>query len=139
MRRISPHGRLSTEESVDGRNVVLENRDCGSATASFSNARDPTRRCGANVVVPVLSHPKAMRTAHDSPLPGDLIIREQEDRTGVRPLSVFVVAVWPQPDLSAGPYLSYGYALRQARQLALQRRVHVWHEHASGLQNVTED
>ena len=80
-----------------------------------------------------------MRASHDSPLPGDLVIREQDDRTGVRPLSVFVVAVWPQTDTSAGPYLSYGYALRQARQLALQRRVHVWREHVSGLQNVTDD
>jgi hypothetical protein len=80
-----------------------------------------------------------MRAAHDSPLPGDLVIKEQEDRTGVRPLSVFVVTVWPQAEASAGPYLSYGYALRQARQLAMQRRVLVWREHASGLQDVSED
>ena len=80
-----------------------------------------------------------MRGAHDSPLPGDLVIRVQEDRTGVRPLSVFVVAVWPQTETSAGPYLSYGYALRQARQLATQRGVHVWYEHASGLHDVTDD
>jgi hypothetical protein len=80
-----------------------------------------------------------MRASHDSPLPGDLVIRQQEDRTGVRPLAVFVVTVWPQSETSAGPYLSYGYALRQARQLAHQRRVEVWHEHVSGLQNVSED
>ena len=80
-----------------------------------------------------------MRASHDSPLPGDLIISEQEDRSGVRPLSVFVVAVWPQNETSAGPYLSYSYALRQARQLATQRRVQVWREHSPGLQNVTDD
>ena len=80
-----------------------------------------------------------MRSAHDSPLPGDLVIRQQEDRTGVRPLAVFVVTVWPHNEVSGGPYLSYGYALRQARQLATQRRVEIWREHASGLQNVTED
>jgi len=80
-----------------------------------------------------------MRSSHDSPLPGDLVIREQDDRTGVRPLSVFVVTVWPQTETSAGPYLSYGYALRQARQLALPRRVQVWREHVTGLQNVTDD
>ena len=81
----------------------------------------------------------AMRASHDSPLPGDLIIREQEDRSGVRPLSVFVVAVWPQNETSAGPYLSSSYALRQARQLATQRGVHVWREHSPGLQDVSED
>ena len=80
-----------------------------------------------------------MRGTHESPLPGDLVIREEEERTGVRPLAVFVVAVWPQTETSAGPYLSYSYAQRQARELAAHRKVRVWREHAQGLQDVSDD
>ena len=105
------------------------------ACAVISSRRRRCDRLGASV----LSQLPAMRSSHDSPLPGDLVIREQEDRSGVRPLSVFVVTVWPQNETSAGPYLSYSYALRQARQLAGQRRVQVWREHSPGLQNVSED
>ena len=81
----------------------------------------------------------AIRGTHDSPLPGDLVIREEEERTGVRPLAVFIVTVWPQTERSAGPYLSYGYAHRQAREIAAQRNVRVWREHQQGLQDVSDD
>jgi hypothetical protein len=68
-----------------------------------------------------------MRSVKDSPLPGDLIIRAEEERGLARHVT-FQVTVWPDNDLAWGPYQSYGYAARQARALAARRQVHVWRE-----------
>jgi hypothetical protein len=77
----------------------------------------------------------------DKPLPGDLVIREEVDRSGDRPLAVFTVAHWPRTDTLAGPYQSYAYALRQARQYVAQAHARVWFVvHPSGpeLRDVTD-
>jgi hypothetical protein len=79
-----------------------------------------------------------------TPLPGDLVIRESEDASGMRPVAVFVISVWPHGDESAGLHLTYAYALRQARAMAVERGVSVWRElefaqNRIEFDNVTED
>ena len=54
--------------------------------------------------------------AVDKPLPGDLVIRPRADQTESHPRTIFVITSWPDADrIVAGPYQSFGYALRQAR------------------------
>jgi hypothetical protein len=79
--------------------------------------------------------------AADKPLPGDLVIRDDVDGSGVRP-PAFLVSHWPRTDACAGPYQSYGYALRTAREFALKDGARVWRvvNLANGrLHDVTED
>ena len=64
--------------------------------------------------------------ATDKPLPGDLVIRPEIDQSGVRSQTVFTVSHWPSTDVYAGPYQSYGYAVRKAREYALKDRARVW-------------
>lgn len=85
-----------------------------------------------------------MRSSPNSPLPGDLVIRQALDRSLVRPIVVFVITLWPTADVMAGPYQSYGYALEKARQIALQRQLYVWRDYSSDpekpqLENVSEN
>lgn len=82
-----------------------------------------------------------MRSTHDQPLPGDLVISAEPSGNRLQ-VAVFTIAVWPGNDLVAGPYQSYGYALRQGRELALKRSVQLWRDHSSDrqrpeLENVT--
>ena len=81
-------------------------------------------------------------TVIHKPLPGDLVIRQQIDHTGVRSVVVFTVMHWPHTETSAGPYLSYGYALRKARDYAMRFHARVWYAKpgAEGdVNDVTED
>jgi hypothetical protein len=81
----------------------------------------------------------------DKALPGDLVIRCRDDRSGVRRLSVWVINHWPDTDaIVAGPYLSYDYALQQARRRLTDRSVWIWRDHANDenqeqLEIVTDD
>jgi hypothetical protein len=67
----------------------------------------------------------------DQPLPGDLVIRTREDRSQVRLVEVWVITHWPDADtVVAGPYLSYAYALQQAKRLVRDRSEKIWRDHA---------
>jgi hypothetical protein len=69
----------------------------------------------------------------DTPLPGDIVISQRQEHTGVRRVTVFVLTSWPQTDaMVGGPYQSYGYALRQAQTLASGKRARVWRDHSAG-------
>jgi hypothetical protein len=79
----------------------------------------------------------------NTPVPGDIVIRPDHDMTGLRRNVVFVATIWPNAEVLGGPYQSYGYALRQAREFAGKRRVQLWREHSfdaerSQLENVSE-
>jgi hypothetical protein len=78
----------------------------------------------------------------DCPLPGDLVISRHTAQHRFAP--TFTITSWPQTDRVAGPYQSYGYALRQARELAARRQVRVWRDHSlvadrPELEDVTEE
>ena len=65
----------------------------------------------------------------DQPLPGDIVIRHLPSK-GLRD-GVYVLTHWPDADThTAGPYQSYGYALRQARLLIKDASVRIWRDHA---------
>ena len=67
----------------------------------------------------------------DQPLPGDLVIRARVEHVGPLAQRVFVVMHWPASDrVIAGPYQSFGYALRQAAALVKDQSVYVWRDHA---------
>lgn len=67
----------------------------------------------------------------DSPLPGDLVIRRQADPSRVGRGEIFVITCWPDPEtVEAGPYQSYGYALRQAHGLLKDPSERIWYDHA---------
>jgi hypothetical protein len=67
----------------------------------------------------------------DAPLPGDLVIRRQADESRLTKGEVFVITCWPDPEtIEAGPYQSYGYALRQAQRLLKDRSERIWYDHA---------
>jgi hypothetical protein len=67
----------------------------------------------------------------DAPLPGDLVIRCRRDESLVRRGDVFVITHWPDADITvAGPYQSYGYALRQAHGMLKDRSERIWYDHA---------
>ena len=71
------------------------------------------------------------RVRVDAPLPGDLVIRRRRDESLLRRGEVFVITPWPDPEtIVAGPYQSYGYALRQAGGLLKDRSVRIWYDHA---------
>ena len=85
-----------------------------------------------------------MRVVGDTPLPGDLVIGELQDTSGARLITISIVTRWPHLAESAGPYLSYGYALQEARRLAAPRGAQVWRQRGPGgmradFDNVTED
>jgi hypothetical protein len=68
----------------------------------------------------------------DAPLPGDLVLRRHHDETRLRRAEVFVITHWPDADtIVAGPYQSYGYALRQAQGMLRDRSERIWYDHAS--------
>ena len=70
-----------------------------------------------------------MRTP-EQPLPGDLIVRCLP-RQGLRNDDTYVITHWPDGDtVFAGPYQSYGYALRQARLLVKDPSERIWRDHA---------
>lgn len=70
--------------------------------------------------------------ASDNPLPGDIVISQREEHTGVRRVPVFVLTSWPQTDAQiGGPYQSYSYALLQARDLAAAKQARVWRDHCT--------
>jgi hypothetical protein len=67
----------------------------------------------------------------DAPLPGDLVIRARRDQSTLRLGQVFVITYWPDAEtIIAGPYQSYGYALRQATGMQRDRSVRIWYDHA---------
>jgi hypothetical protein len=67
----------------------------------------------------------------NQPLPGDLVIRQREERIVVRSVDVWVITHWPDTDtLVAGPYQSYGYALQQAKRLVRDHSEQIWRDHA---------
>jgi hypothetical protein len=67
----------------------------------------------------------------DKPLPGDLVIRRREERLTVRAVEVWIITHWPDAEtIAAGPYLSYAYALQQARRLVRDRSEQIWRDHA---------
>lgn len=67
----------------------------------------------------------------DAPLPGDLVIRCRRDESLLRRGEVFVITHWPHTDTTvAGPYQSYGYALRQAQGMLRDRSERIWYDHA---------
>jgi hypothetical protein len=67
----------------------------------------------------------------DAPLPGDLVIRCRRDESRLRDGDIFVITYWPDPDTTiAGPYQSYGYALRQAQGMLKDRSERIWYDHA---------
>jgi hypothetical protein len=71
-----------------------------------------------------------MRT-HDQPLPGDLVIRRVPAK-GLRADATYVIIHWPDTDtITAGPYQSYSYALRQARLLVRHPSERIWRDHAA--------
>lgn len=79
----------------------------------------------------------------NTPLPGDLVIRPQQDEAGMRRATVFVLAIWPHLEVVGGPYQSYGYARRQASAVAAKRRVQIWRDYSmdperSALENVSD-
>jgi hypothetical protein len=77
---------------------------------------------------------------HDHPLPGDLVVREVVEPTGVRSTSTFIVTTYPQTHVAAGPYQSLGYAIKQARALAGQRGgLLVWREENGPTEAAYED
>jgi hypothetical protein len=84
----------------------------------------------------LLSDPTQPGYAHralrvDAPLPGDLVIRLRRDDSVVRRGEVFVITHWPDADtIVAGPYQSYGYALRQAHGMLKDRSERIWYDHA---------
>ena len=84
-----------------------------------------------------------MRARFDSPLPGDFVIRQEVDSSGIRAAVVFSVTHWPVTDSTyGGPYQSYGYALRKAREFAAPARARVWYQvsaRGTELLDVTED
>lgn len=70
--------------------------------------------------------------ASEKPLPGDIVISQREEHTGVRRVTVFVLTSWPQTDAQVGgPYQSYSYALLQARSLAAGKQARVWRDHST--------
>ena len=71
--------------------------------------------------------------ASEKPLPGDLVIRPRHDGAGPYASIVFVITQWPDADaVVAGPYQSFGYALRQARSLSADwRHPMIWRDHAT--------
>lgn len=67
----------------------------------------------------------------DAPLPGDLVIRLRPGESVIRRGDVFVITHWPDTDtIVAGPYQSYGYALRQAQGMLKDRSERIWYDHA---------
>jgi hypothetical protein len=82
---------------------------------------------------------------HDKPLPGDLVIRERADRSGLIVQTVYVITSWPDPEaVVGGPYQSFGYAVRQARESLTDPSEYIWRDHADGdraehLEDVTRD
>lgn len=67
----------------------------------------------------------------DNPLPGDLVVRRRLDEAVVRRGEVFVITHWPDAEtIVAGPYQSYGYALRQAQGMLKDRSERIWYDHA---------
>jgi hypothetical protein len=67
----------------------------------------------------------------DTPLPGDLVIRCQLDRSRLRAADVWIITHWPDPETTiAGPYQSYAYALQQAKRLVRDRSEQIWRDHA---------
>jgi hypothetical protein len=68
----------------------------------------------------------------DAPLPGDIVIRRRPGESPLRRVVVFVITHWPDPDsVIAGPYQSYGYALRQAHGMRRDRSERIWLDHAA--------
>jgi hypothetical protein len=67
----------------------------------------------------------------DQPLPGDIVIKCRQERTGVRLMDTWIVTRWPHPHaVIGGPYQSYGYALRQARAMGRDPDEWIWRDHA---------
>ena len=67
----------------------------------------------------------------DAPLPGDLVLRRRQGEMRLGRGDVFVITHWPDPDtIVAGPYQSYGYALRQAQGMLRDRSERIWYDHA---------
>ena len=67
----------------------------------------------------------------EQPFPGDLVIRARVEHVGPLPQTVFLVMRWPENDrVIAGPYQSFGYALRQAAALEPDWSVCIWRDHA---------
>jgi hypothetical protein len=86
------------------------------------------RSCARNLPQPEY-HPPVVRV--DAPLPGDLVIRCRRDESVLRRGEVFVITHWPESDtIVAGPYQSYGYALRQAHGMLKDRSERIWYDHA---------
>ena len=83
--------------------------------------------------------------AVDKPLPGDLVIRPRADQTESHPRTIFVITSWPDADrIVAGPYQSFGYALRQARERQGDPSKYIWrdisrHGEPERLEDVTSD
>jgi hypothetical protein len=68
----------------------------------------------------------------DKPLPGDLVIRCRPGMS-LREQSVYVLTHWPDADtVIAGPYQSFGYALRQAGNMRTDPSIYIWRDHATG-------
>ena len=80
----------------------------------------------------------------DKPLPGDLVIRCLPG-PNARNRSAYVITLWPDAErVVAGPYQSFGYALRQAQQLITDPSIYIWRDHATNgapeqLEDVTPD
>jgi hypothetical protein len=73
----------------------------------------------------------ALAVRVDAPLPGDLVIRCRRDESVLRRGEVFLITHWPDADtIVAGPYQSYGYALRQANGMLKDRSERIWYDHA---------
>jgi hypothetical protein len=83
--------------------------------------------------------------SNDKPLPGDLVIRARQDRTGPLVLRVYVITSWPDAErVIAGPYQSFSYALTRARLRSRDPSEHIWRDHAAAneaeqLEDVTHD
>jgi hypothetical protein len=68
---------------------------------------------------------------NDKPLPGDLVVRCRDDRSGPLMRAVWVITIWPEPEAAiAGPYQSIGYAVRQARAMLKDQSEQIWLDHA---------
>jgi hypothetical protein len=67
--------------------------------------------------------------AVQKPLPGDLVIRPREDRSGPQALIVYVLTRWPDAEqVVGGPYMSYSYALKKAHERREDARDYVWRD-----------
>jgi hypothetical protein len=67
----------------------------------------------------------------DQPLPGDQVIRTAQDSSGVRATRVVIITHWPDSEtIVGGPYQSFGYALRMARDNVRDRSEKIWRDYA---------